>query len=99
MFILIFLMLLILNDGTNEARRRVINGETYTAEWWRIKAGDIRKGITASHLHVLYMHNMVRKEKTSEYDIIRFIPCNNFNINDIANKLKEMSLKQSLQEG
>lgn len=99
MLILIFFILFLLDDETNETEKKTISGETYTAEWWRIKAEDTKKGTTVSHLNVLYMHNIVRKEKRGEYDIVRFIPYDNFSVNDITNKLKEMSLRQSLQEG
>ena len=66
---------------------KVKDGDQYTSEWWRRKAGVSAKQIVAARLTSLVHQRMVKKVIVEEYEIIKFVPTDNFSVDDILSKI------------
>lgn len=74
---------------------KVQNGEHYTAEWWRQKAGLDSIQRTVARLTLLARKGIVEKVSVGKYEIVRFMPTAMFCENDIVTMLKEIQIAKT----
>ena len=83
-----FFPFFIIKRETINNQPKVISGEMYTTEWWRVKAQLESKHQTAARLNGLINSNVVEKIVVSSNEIVRFKPTDKYSVNDVVEKIK-----------